>query len=87
MKVLLNASNVLPDVALCLKYGASERVLRIGNVTLSLERNEVAAGGQVVELTRKEFALLQLLMMRKNVVMAKEAILEQIYGSLDKPDP
>ena len=39
-----------------------------------------------VHLTGKEFALLQLLMLRRNMIMAKEAILAHLCGSMDEPE-
>jgi two-component system cell cycle response regulator CtrA len=67
--------------------GYSHAVLEIGPVTLDLERREVLANGSIIPLTGKEFDILQLLMLRKNMVMTKEAILAQLYGGLDEPEP
>ena len=60
--------------------------LQVGALTLDLQRQEVVANGNVVSLTVKEFAVLQLLVTRKNTIMTKEAILTNIYGGMDEPE-
>jgi two-component system cell cycle response regulator CtrA len=66
--------------------GHSQSSLQIGAVTLNLELHSVVANGTSLSLTGKEFALLQLLMLRKNMVMTKDAILNQLYGGMDEPE-
>jgi len=66
--------------------GHSHSSLQIGPVTLNVELHSVVANGTALSLTGKEFALLQLLMLRKNMVMTKEAILSQLYGGMDEPE-
>jgi len=66
--------------------GHSQASLQVGAVSLNLEMQTAVANGTSLALTAKEFALLQLLMMRKNMVMTKEAILAQLYGGLDEPE-
>lgn len=66
--------------------GHSHSSLQIGAVTLDLEMQTVLANGTSLALTGKEFALLQLLMLRKNMVMTKDAILTQLYGGMDEPE-
>jgi two-component system, cell cycle response regulator CtrA len=65
--------------------GHSQSTLRIGPLSLDLERHEVLANGKLVPLTGKEFQILQLLMLRKNMILTKEAILVQIYSGMDEP--
>ena len=67
--------------------GYSDAVLRVGPLTLNVDQHTVSSNGADVALTGKEFALLQLLMMRRNMVMTKDAILAQLYGGLDEPEP
>ena len=66
--------------------GYSESVIRCGKLALDHERQDVTLDGEHVHLTQKEFALLQLLMMRKNTVMTKEVILSNLYGGMDEPE-
>jgi len=66
--------------------GHSQSRLQIGAVILNLEQHTVLANEASISLTGKEFAILQLLMLRKNMVMTKEAILAQLYGGMDEPE-
>jgi two-component system cell cycle response regulator CtrA len=66
--------------------GHSQSTLQIGGLSLDLERREVTANGIPVALTGKEFELLRVLVFRKNLVLTKEAILDQLYGGLDEPE-
>jgi two-component system cell cycle response regulator CtrA len=66
--------------------GYSNSLLRAGAVTLDVEQQEVLANGNRVHFTGKEFAILQLLMLRKNIVLTKETILSQLYNGLDEPE-
>jgi two-component system cell cycle response regulator CtrA len=66
--------------------GHSRPVLQVGAVALDLEQGRVLVGETEVNLTGKEFAILQLLMMRKNMVLTKDTILSQVYGGMDEPE-
>ena len=67
--------------------GHSQPKIQVGAVTLDIEQQQVVAKGKTLSLTGTEFAILQLLMVRKNTVMTKEAILINIYGGRDEPEP
>jgi len=54
--------------------------LEAGSVRLDPERREIWAGTQPVELTKREFDLLQFLLENKNIVMKREVLLERIWG-------
>jgi len=54
--------------------------LRIGGITLHRERRSVHADGRAVELTYKEFELLDYLMRNEGIVLTREQILEQVWG-------
>ena len=43
-------------------------------------------GGQPVHLTGKEYAILELLVLRKGMVLTKEAFLNHLYGGMDEPE-
>ncbi len=67
--------------------GHSQPVIQVGPLMLNLERHEVRVGDVDIHLSGKEFAILQLLMLRKNMIMTKETILSHLYGGLDEPEP
>lgn len=60
--------------------------LRVGPLELDIDSREVAVGGQAVHLTGKEFSILELLMLRKGIVLTKEAFLNHLYGGMDEPE-
>ena len=66
--------------------GFSQPVLRVGQLQLNLNSREVSVGGQPVHLTGKEFAILELLVLRKGMVLTKEAFLNHLYGGMDEPE-
>ena len=66
--------------------GYSQPVLRVGNLQLNLDSREVEADGKPVHLTGKEYAILELLVLRRGMVLTKEAFLNHLYGGIDEPE-
>ena len=58
--------------------GYSEPTLRVGPLQLNLDSREVAVDGRPVHLTGKEYAILELLVLRKGVVVSKDAFLNHL---------
>jgi two-component system cell cycle response regulator CtrA len=55
-------------------------------VELNLDSREVAVDGREVHLTGKEYSILELLVLRKGMVLTKEAFLNHLYGGMDEPE-
>ncbi len=66
--------------------GFSQSVLQVGPLQLSLESRSVSVAGAPVHLTGKEYAILELLVMRKGMVLTKEVFLNHLYGGMDEPE-
>ncbi len=66
--------------------GFSQPVLRVGPLQLNLDSREVLAGGMPIHLTGKEYAILELLVLRKGMVLTKEMFLNHLYGGMDEPE-
>lgn len=66
--------------------GHSESVIRFDKVALNLDTRNVDVGGTSVHLTNKEYAILELLAMRKGTVLTKEMFLNHLYGGIDEPE-
>ena len=66
--------------------GFSQPSLRIGPLLLNLDSHEVTVNGEPVHLTGKEYAILELLVLRKGMVLTKEAFLNHLYGGMDEPE-
>jgi len=59
---------------------AAETCLCAGPVSMNVERHEVTVNGQPVELTRREFDLLQYLLENKEKVVSRESLLDHVWG-------
>jgi two-component system cell cycle response regulator CtrA len=66
--------------------GYSKSVLQVGDLELSLDSRSVTVSGQPVHLTGKEYAIIELLVMRKGMVLTKEVFLNHLYGGMDEPE-
>jgi two-component system cell cycle response regulator CtrA len=66
--------------------GFSQPTLRLGSIELNLDSREVTVDGQEVHLTGKEYSILELLVLRKGMVLTKEAFLNHLYGGMDEPE-
>ena len=66
--------------------GYSQPTLRVGSLQLNLDSRDVRVGEAEVHLTGKEYAILELLVLRKGMVLTKEAFLNHLYGGMDEPE-
>lgn len=66
--------------------GHSESVIRVGKVALNLDSRTVDVGTQQLHLTSKEYAILELLALRKGNILTKEMFLNHLYGGIDEPE-
>ncbi len=58
----------------------SREVLRFADLELNPGTREVRRGGERIELTRTEFALLELLMLNPRQVLTRSVIFERVWG-------
>lgn len=58
----------------------SENRFEIRGVVLDPDRHEVTVNGERVELTNREFELLHVLMMNKNLVLDRDKLMNQVCG-------
>jgi two-component system cell cycle response regulator CtrA len=61
-------------------------VLRVGDLTLCLIRREAWFREAPLNLTGKEFSVLELLVLCKGSVLTKASFLDHLYTGTDKPD-
>ena len=66
--------------------GYSQPTLRCGSLQLNLDSREVLVSGRPVHLTGKEYSILELLVLRKGMVLTKEVFLNHLYGGMDEPE-
>jgi two-component system, OmpR family, response regulator len=61
-----------------------DRAITIGPVHVDLERRRVRASGRVVALTARELAIVEVLACRRGGVVAREHLLESVWGDADE---
>ncbi|WP_308909272.1 response regulator transcription factor CtrA [Pseudokordiimonas caeni] len=66
--------------------GHSQSVIRTGKLAVNLDTKTVEAAGSRVHLTGKEYAMLELLSLRKGTTLTKEMFLNHLYGGIDEPE-
>jgi two-component system response regulator MprA len=66
-------------------YHEQDGCLQVDDLRLNPQSRQVTRGDRAVELTRTEFALLELLMRNAGVVLTRDAIRERVWGFED-PD-
>ncbi len=66
--------------------GYAAPVLQVSNLCLNLDSREVTVDEQAVHLTGKEYSILELLVLRKGIVLTKDAFLNHLYGGMDEPE-
>ena len=54
---------------------------------VDLSRNYSKIGDARLDLTAKEFRIIEFLALRKGAVLSKDAFLNHLYGGIDEPEP
>ncbi|MBO4926605.1 MAG: response regulator transcription factor [Clostridia bacterium] len=57
-----------------------EAVMTCGDLTVDVSRHRVTRGGKEIELTSREFSLLQYFMENKTLVLSRDQLLEKVWG-------
>ena len=66
--------------------GHCSNVLEFGDLTLDLHARQVTVHGRPLDLTNKEYQMLELLCLRSGRVVSKETFLDHLYGGIDEPE-
>ena len=66
--------------------GHSQSVIKTGKLAVNLDAKTVEVDGARVHLTGKEYAMLELLPLRKGTTLTKEMFLNHLYGGMDEPE-
>ena len=67
-------------------HGHTSSALRLGPVELWLDRRDVRVHGVPLHLSRREYAVIELLFLRQGVVLSKDAFLTHLYCGRDEPE-
>ncbi len=57
-----------------------EDLITLDDFSLNLNTHEVSLDGKIIELTKKEYQLLELLMRNHNQIMTREILFEKLWG-------
>ena len=60
---------------------AAGKVLCVGDLRLDMASKRVERGGSHIELTPREYALLEYLMLRRGIALTKAQLLEHVWGA------
>src|SRR5215510_11660136 len=66
--------------------GHSDSVIRTGKLAVNLDARAVEVEGHRLHLTGKEYAIIELLSLRKGTTLTKEMFLNHLYGGVDEPE-
>lgn len=66
--------------------GHAQSLIETGKISVNLDAKTVEAEGKPISLTGKEYAVLELLSLRKGTTLSKEVFLNHLYGGMDEPE-
>lgn len=66
--------------------GHADSIIKVGRLTVNLQTRSVDVEGKEVHLTGKEYAILELLCLRKGSILTKDMFLNHLYGGIDEPE-
>jgi two-component system cell cycle response regulator CtrA len=66
--------------------GHAQSIIRTGQLEVNLDAKTVEVAGKRINLTGKEYQMIELLCLRKGTTITKEMFLNYLYGGMDEPD-
>lgn len=66
--------------------GHAQSVIATGDLFVDLDAKSATLDGQPLDLTPKEYAIMELLALRKGSTLTKEMFLNHLYGDMDEPE-
>jgi two-component system, cell cycle response regulator CtrA len=66
--------------------GHAASVIRAGRLAVDIAARTVEIDGRPLGVTAKEYAILELLALRRGTTLTKEMFLDHLYGGLDEPE-
>ena len=66
--------------------GHCKNVLEFGELMLDLHARQACVHGRQLDLTNKEYQMLELLCLRSGRFVSKETFLDHLYGGIDEPE-
>ncbi len=66
--------------------GHAEAVVKVGKMSIDLNTKVVTVADKILPLTGKEYALIELLALKKGSTVSKEQFLNHLYNGMDEPE-
>jgi len=66
--------------------GFTRSVLRAGPVELHMDSRLATAHGRDLHLSPTEYRVMELMILRKNTLVTKSAVMDMLYGDIDEPE-
>lgn len=66
--------------------GHSDSIIETGDLKVNLDTQTAEVAGKPLKLSGKQYAVLELLSLRKGNPVTKEVFLNHLYGGMDEPD-
>lgn len=66
--------------------GHPQSVINVGRLTINLTTQMVEVDRTPIRLTGREYAIIELLAMRKGATLSKEIFLNHLYGGMEEPE-
>lgn len=66
--------------------GHAQSIIKTGRMAVNLDTKTVEIDSKRVHVTGKEYAMLELLSLRKGTTLTKEMFLNHLYGGMDEPE-
>ena len=66
--------------------GHSHSVITVGNLRIDMKDKTVFGHNKPIALTGREYAILELLSIRKGATLSKEVFLNHLYGGMEEPE-
>ena len=66
--------------------GHSQSIIKTGSIVVNIDAKTVEVGDRRLNLTIKEYQMLELMSLRKGSTLTKGAFLNHLYGGMDEPE-
>ena len=66
--------------------GYDQSLMTVGKMVVNLDTKVVTIAGKTLPLTGREYALVELLCLRRGMTVSKEQFLNHLYGGMDEPE-
>lgn len=66
--------------------GHAVSLIQVGDLVVNLDTRTASVAGEPAKLTGKEYAMVELMALRKGSLITKEMFLNHLYGGMDEPE-